>query len=135
MSRDKPTEGAGGFWAHGVAFFGSFWLLVSRKVIESMARSFYPYRRGAGACAAAWDRVGQFSGFYCSSGLGSVSSPMVLDAGGIGAVMCDQGRLLASPDLSPAVLSTRDHRGASLYLPRHVPHPRMPLAVIIELMF
>src|SRR6478736_119123 len=39
----------------------------------------------------------------------------------------EQGGYLGSPDLSPAVLSTRDHRGADLALPRHAVNSPVPL--------
>jgi hypothetical protein len=47
----------------------------------------------------------------------------------------EQGGYLGSPILSSAVLSTRDHPGAGLDLPRLVPHSRMPLGNKIERVF
>ena len=39
----------------------------------------------------------------------------------------EQGGYLGSPDLSPAVFSTRDHRGADFALPRHAVNSTVPL--------
>ena|SRR6476620_7443827 len=41
---------------------------------------------------------------------------------------------LGLPDLSPAVLSTRDHRGADLALPRHAVNSTVPLGNSVERM-
>ena len=40
----------------------------------------------------------------------------------------EQGGYLGSPDLSPAVFSTRDHRGADFALPRPAVNSTVPLA-------
>ena len=39
----------------------------------------------------------------------------------------EQGGYLGSPDLSPAVFSTRHHRGADFVLPRHAVNSTVPL--------
>jgi hypothetical protein len=39
----------------------------------------------------------------------------------------EQGGYLGSPDRSPAVFSTRDHREAGFALPRPAPDSRVPL--------
>ena len=44
----------------------------------------------------------------------------------------EQGGYLGSPDLSPAVFSTRDHRGADFALPRPAVNSTVPLGGMIR---
>jgi hypothetical protein len=122
---DIPVQGPG-FWAHGVAFF--------RRV--SLRGSVFGFRDETqnGQMASApteSDRIG--SGRHQGPNLCRVE----LGLGGCAGISVRRIREahLEVPDLSPAVFSTRHHRGASQHLPRHVPYPRRRLGRIIERVF
>ena len=128
-------------WTHGVAVCGIFWFLVSASVLVSRFW-FLVSSNGCRAENGCWDPSG-FTTVNPYMGCRLVltliraricAEGMVQGVLGI-SVSTIREALLGSPDLSPAVLSTRDHRGNNCALPRHALIPRVPLTDIIEHMF